>query len=107
MKSDAAWPTRNGPTSIQANRKRIGNEPNRPDVLPLKKSNSMRVLIVQSWSSIGVSVSNPSRLYRGVRTAFDPLPCGTGMDEFTNMSVDLIGLVSKMPSTRTNPYHLY
>src|SRR5262245_23337156 len=107
MNNDAAWPTRNGPTSIQANRRRIGNDPNAPDVFPLKKSISIRVLISQLCSLSGVRVSNPSRVYRGVRTAFCPLPCGIGMLDVTKSSVLPIGRKSKMPSRRTNPYHLY
>ena len=59
MNSDAAWPIRNGPKSAQAKRSRSGNDPNAPDVLPLKKSISIRVLIFQSRLLIGVSVSNP------------------------------------------------
>ena len=58
-------------------------------MLPLKKSISIRVLTVQSspQSLTGVDVSNPSRVYRGVRTAFWPLPCGIGMLEFTDNAV--------------------
>ena len=91
MNSDAAWPIRNGPKSAQAKRSRSGNEPNAPDVFPLKKSISIRVLIVQSRLLIGVSVSNPMRVYRGVSTEFWPRPCGTGMAEVTKLSVLPIG----------------
>lgn len=107
MNSDAACPIRKGPKSTHANRRRSGNDPNTPDVLPLKKSTSIRVLIVQSVSSHGVSVSQPIRVYRGVKTAFWPWPCGTGMLDVTKSSVLAIGLKSKVPSSRTNPYHLY
>ena len=48
MNSEAACPIRNGPKSTHAKRSRIGNEPKAPDVFPLKKSISMRVLTVQS-----------------------------------------------------------
>ena len=91
MNSDAAWPMRNGPKSAQAKRSRSGNDPNAPDVFPLKKSSSIRVFISQSRPLSGVSVSNPIRVYRGVSTAFWPRPCGTGIVEVTKSSVLPIG----------------
>ena len=51
----------------------------------------MRVFIVQSRSFSGVSVSNPIRVYRGVRTAFWPRPCGIGIADVTKESVLAIG----------------
>ena len=70
------------------------NDPNSPEVFPLKKSTSMRVLRFQSRAVIGVSVSNPKRVYRGVSTVFWPRPCGIGMAEVTKLSVLAIGRTS-------------
>ena len=94
MNSEAACPIKNGPKSTQAKRSRSGNEPKAPEVLPLKKSTSIRVLIDQSIAAQGVSVSHPSRLYRGVNYAIFVTVVVFVDGSSTGIDHPLVGLVA-------------